>query len=267
MKSTLLDDRALLERPPDAVPLRKLACYWCVAERYCHLLSGIVELNIAVEEVSIQTFGIALGAMPQLRCLTLRTHLHHHISVNVLHVVAQTCTQLTSLVITACIQGDAESAFIQIARANPGLTELCERGGVKGFTDAVMLALAENCPKLAMLHVYCSDKLSDSSLTALAHSCRKLAELELQNCKHMTDRTLYALAERCRHLCTLRIGMCTQIQEPAIAQLAHSCRRLHSLTVHDECLTHDEATALQVACAPRLKIHRQCPPKGRYLLI
>jgi hypothetical protein len=202
MRNMQLDDHALPVRPRNASPLRKLACRWGissldVSEGYFHPLCGIVELSVALEKFCMETLDVALHGMPLLRRLALRPYVYQSISVEVLHIVAQACTQLTALCVTGDVRGDAELALIGIARANPGLAELCKSRGVKGFTDAVVLALAEHCPELTTLRVFCSANLSDSSLTALARGCRKLAELSLPWCTQLTDRTLLALAAIC----------------------------------------------------------------------
>lgn len=105
------------------------------------------------------------------------------------------------------------------------LTPAVERinARVYSLTDASIMAVAETCPKLAVLNVSANSRLTDVSIKAVAENCANLTMLDVSQCRKITDASIMAIAENCRRLTSLDFEGCDKVTNVAIKAVVTSC--------------------------------------------
>ncbi|KAJ1393140.1 hypothetical protein B484DRAFT_425470 [Ochromonadaceae sp. CCMP2298] len=117
---------------------------------------------------------------------------------------------LRSLEISSCVSesfvnGGGAAIAVAIAKHSPLLQSLKLCSDVE---NAHIFALAENCPRLQLLHLSGCFDVSDSSVVALARTCTGLESLMLEDCFQLTDVSVIALAKACPQLQFLYLPFC-----------------------------------------------------------
>ncbi len=104
------------------------------------------------------------------------------------------------------------------------------------FTDALVDAIAENCPILefldtTQLSVDEPHTFTDQSICKLASKCPNLTSLLLGECKNISDLSLVAIGHCCKNFQELYVINCTDIKDVGIFSLANNCPKLKVLVV------------------------------------
>lgn len=222
------DDALLSALGQAGLHLSELQCLrWCVSstalvQRCAHVLSGVQKfsLSYAAEEDSfVSALAAALQVMTDLRHLDLPGSVQLEAE---LWGSSLRFSQLRGLNAYSDIgTGDLVRQIIQTSPLLELLQFPC--------TEAVNLLLTtagQHCPWLKILVVDDVDyPITDSAMVALAQGCTHLQLVHLRSAAALTDATALALATHCRGLFQL-VLYAAPFSETALQRLCTACRRL-----------------------------------------
>ena len=178
--------------------------------RYCKHLR-ILRCNGASRIDASAIIGLASGC-PNIEVLSLR---HCHLITDAcIETVGARCSLLRELDLGCCL-GISNAAILALSQGRCAQTlQSIDCTGLETLTDASVVPLASNCPKLQTLILRDCHQLSDAVVSALCRpdellrtnngfcvSSRKLEKLDLFGAKCITDRSLDMLRT---HRLTLR---------------------------------------------------------------
>ncbi|KAI3635835.1 hypothetical protein MIR68_006473 [Amoeboaphelidium protococcarum] len=125
------------------------------------------------------------------------------------------CNGISDQGIIAVVQSQSELRWIDLTRQS-------KHKSAALLTDASILAVAQNCPRLELLDLsYCS-QITDAPLIALTENCQRLKSLSLKGLNLITAESVFALGELRRtyhHLIWLQIYNCRNITSQVIDQM------------------------------------------------
>ncbi|KAF9403779.1 Antagonist of MEN (Mitotic Exit Network) [Mortierella sp. AD011] len=78
---------------------------------------------------------------------------------------------------------------------------ICEK-----LTDKIVVAVAENCPRLQQLLMPGCAKITDVGISQIALRCPKMKHLDLRACSNVSDESLLLVARHCPELWHLNVG-------------------------------------------------------------
>ena len=160
--------------------------------------------NIVVTDEWLHLVGS--GKFPRL--ISLNLELCRNITDAGVSLLADKCSQLTSLNLRSC-----------------------------RITDASVIQLADKCSQLTSLNLTWCSNITDTSVIQLAHKCSQLTSLNLTDCD-ITDASVIQLALCATQLTSLDLSGCWKITNASVIQLAQKCSKLTFLNVEDTHITY-----------------------------
>ncbi|KAI3644489.1 hypothetical protein MP228_010653 [Amoeboaphelidium protococcarum] len=125
------------------------------------------------------------------------------------------CNGISDQGIIAVVQSQSELRWIDLTRQN-------KHKSAALVTDASIMAVAQNCPRMELLDLsYCS-QITDAPLIAITEQCNRLKSLSLKGLNFITAESVFALGElrRTYHkLIWLQIYNCRNITSQVIDQM------------------------------------------------
>jgi hypothetical protein len=190
------------------------------------------------------------------------------------------CPNLCDLDLSFCL-GLTDSGVVTLSKGLPNMTSL--KIGTNNFTDVSVIALAEYCHDLQILHIgYCPD-ITDDGIITLTEGCPKIRNLDiscdivmvrdvegfvsnitdasvvrildaypdlhslfLNGCIHITDVNLIHLAEKSSNINSLHLSDCCDITDAGIICIAESCHYIEDLDI-DGCENITDASITRLA--------------------
>jgi pSer/pThr/pTyr-binding forkhead associated (FHA) protein len=171
-------------------------------------------------------------------------------AANFLCQLARRCTELEHLDLRCCNMED--ESLIRLSRHCGNLLSLdIGSTGFANVSDAVLVALGQNCTKLERLGVMCCRLITDAGVAAVARGCgRTLKHLTLHCCFEVTNNALASLARHCAQLEVLNVHRCLKISDEGIEKLTQGCgATLRSLDVSACKITDTAILAIASNCA------------------
>eukprot|EP01114_Cavostelium_apophysatum_P008637 TRINITY_DN2126_c0_g1_i1.p1 TRINITY_DN2126_c0_g1~~TRINITY_DN2126_c0_g1_i1.p1 ORF type:complete len:1679 (-),score=453.03 TRINITY_DN2126_c0_g1_i1:53-5089(-) len=172
---------------------------------------------------------IADGKLPNLvhldltRCLSLNSQ--------TLVRIAKKCPMLESICLASCEELSSE-ALVAVA----GCRHLrnVNLSGCKNVTDEVVSAFTENKSlsafPLQKLNLFNCNKITNACLVDVAKECPKLLELNVSSCDRISDEGIVHIAQSCRQLQALYVEECN-ISDAAVSVLVKVCRNIETLVL------------------------------------
>jgi hypothetical protein len=140
-------------------------------------------------------------------------------------VCAQHCPLLTDLSLTSCEAITPEGVVWLVVGCGATLKSVTLSGCAQ-LGDEVVMAIADHCPGLEVLH--CPAGVTDAALVKLAEGCPLLVEICL-NHANISDHSVMTLATHCPRLNNVRFGPRSDITMDAVRALAEHCPNLSYL--------------------------------------
>ena len=109
-------------------------------------------------------FARLVQRLAEVRLIDLSETNNSGVQNDLVSIIAEHCTALTSLNVSFCY-GVGDASFTAIAEHSTALTSL-DLSGCNELTDASITTIAEHCSALTSLKVYGCNKLTDASFTA-----------------------------------------------------------------------------------------------------
>ncbi|KAI8601600.1 hypothetical protein EDD21DRAFT_414763 [Dissophora ornata] len=135
---------------------------------------------------------------------------------------------------------------------------ICEK-----LTDRIVVAVAENCPRLQQLLMPGCAKITDSGISQVALHCPRMKHLDLRACSNVSDESLFLVAKHCPELWHLNVGRvssATKVTGRSIVEIAKNTK-LNTLGLAGCAMTDD--AVIEIARYSRLGLHRislnSCP--------
>jgi len=162
--------------------------------------------------------------------------------------ISKFCTNLRRFEITwgskldyACICSDG--AITSVLKGCPRLQALDLANG--GSSRAVLTAIAESCPQLLSLTLYCLEAAADYEyrpyvtahlLADLCRGCPQLEALELRDCYDLDDEKVIAIARGCPRIQRIvHMADCAcdenNVSDAALAAVGAECRQLREFRI------------------------------------
>eukprot|EP00854_Cymbomonas_tetramitiformis_P003307 gene3307-4161_t len=141
-----------------------------------------------------------------------------------------------------------DASILSIAKNCPKLRclGLCDTG----VADASIQQVAKLCPELEYLDVAMTG-VSDTSIEMIARRCLQLKYLDVAHCD-VSDKSIRTVGEKCQQLTYLVVSNTEKVTEKSLQNVAKNCPRLLSIE-WEECLGINDVEAL----ARKLRRHCQ----------
>jgi hypothetical protein len=168
-----------------------------------------------------------LGNCPNLTYLDVSDT--PHVYEDALGIIAQKCPKLAYLKMRNCFKMTS-SHFQKIAENCHSLVHLDVSDCGEAITNAAIIELAKNNPKLIYLNAYNDSELGDPAIINIAESCPNIEYINLGNCR-ITHLAIEALVDKCHKLKYVNLQSCKWVDQAHIKTLIEKCPELEYLDI------------------------------------
>ena len=227
-----------------------------IVNKNCNDYELVEEIKLEIESnrilLEIQNNGYASSSSVNLldictKCQQAETFIS--IGTNILPTkisAAASCLENLKALILSCkdkLFSLTDAELIAISSNCPKLEVIVLMDHVE-LTDSGIISISANCTKLRNLNIKGCDKITDMAIHKVTKNCEELRSLDLYGCDKITDESLKSISIRSKNIEEIDIGQCLGVTDEGIKLLALNCKGLKAFDasscykLSDESLRH-----------------------------